>query len=371
MYMRKKIRITPELIASFFNHSCTPDEAKTVAEYLTAKPEEAEKYIGFSEWDTAGVSSLVSDEFWERQWQLIEKRRTNRRATVRRAFRYAAAAVLIFMAAIGARYFLMQGTTNGNKIAGVVDSIETIENTLAENQIVSLPDGSEVALMPGSSLTFKKGYDAHKREIHLWGEAIFQVAKDSLRPFTVYSGRISTTALGTKFRIVYTKEDGDAKVFLYEGKVVIQSYAKNKIRKAFLQPGDQLSYNHIDGSIEIEKGERIALKNRKEAGAPKPNARIKEDSSAKYDKKEFHEPATAVVPTWYQFEKESLSNVFDQLAAIYNVEISYTKKDLENKYFIGKFEDTRSINAVLETIAEINDLKVERVDATHYTIKSK
>src|SRR5690606_20247950 len=114
----------------------------------------------------------------------------------------------------------------------------------------------------------------------------------------------------------------------------------------------------------------IALKNRKEAGAPKPNARIKEDSSAKYDKKEFHEPATAVVPTWYQFEKESLSNVFDQLAAIYNVEISYTKKDLENKYFIGKFEDTRSINAVLETIAEINDLKVERVDATHYTIKS-
>ena len=41
----------------------------------------------------------------------------------------------------------------------------------------------------------------HKREVHLEGEAFFEVAHDTLRPFFVYTGNITTKVLGTSFTV--------------------------------------------------------------------------------------------------------------------------------------------------------------------------
>ncbi|WP_209330777.1 FecR family protein [Lunatimonas salinarum] len=66
---------------------------------------------------------------------------------------------------------------------------------------LTLQDGSKVILNAGSTLRYVKNFEADKRELFLIGEAYFEVAKDSLRPFTVITGPVSTTALGTSFNI--------------------------------------------------------------------------------------------------------------------------------------------------------------------------
>ncbi len=83
-----------------------------------------------------------------------------------------------------------------------------------------LPDGSQVMLNAGSSLSFIRGFEEHQRFIELEGEAFFNVAKDEYRPFKVKSGETVTTALGTSFNIkAYQESSMD--ISLISGKVEV------------------------------------------------------------------------------------------------------------------------------------------------------
>lgn len=365
------MEITHQLIESFFNRTCTPEAAEAVARYLTDHPEVAEKYIPAEEWDSTSNTSSNPLEFWEKQWNIIESKRTKTKRIFLSITRYAAAAIIIFMIGAGLYRFYSGEPTNrivhnGKKIK---DEWQIVENKLKTVQLVHLPDGSEVELMPASSLSYQTNFALNKREITLKGEAVFQVAKDSLHPFIVYSGKISTTALGTKFRVVYTSTDGDARVYLYEGKVVIQSTDENNIQKTYLLPGDALSYISSKGIVQVDRGQQIAitqpptkqpLTGEVNSGEVSANKRIRQRQNASVN-----------VPRWYKFDKESLANVFDQIADIYGVTITYERADLENKYFIGRFDDTKSLPDILKTIAEINNLAVENTGPSHYVIKRK
>lgn len=365
------MKITHQLIKSFFNHTCTPEEARAVAYYLTRNPKVAEKYISVDEWNAVSNVSSESDDFWEEQWISIQKKRTKPGKTILRVIRYAAAAMIVFMAGVGIYRFAFNNQANKlsphNAIAQA--GLKVVTNNYGEIQLLTLPDGSKVELLPGSQISYKIRFDNNKREIFLKGEATFQVAKDSLRPFTVYSGSISTTALGTKFRVIYSEAIGEAKVYLYEGKVVIQAYHNDKIQKAYLSPGDQLTYQIGEG-ISVQH-ELNFVSNKTTHPGKKPHEIKKHNAPSDLDKSNLMENAPAIVPMWYRFDKEALSNVFDQLADIYKVKITYQRADLMNKYFIGKFEDTRSLRDILETITELNDLKVEKVSASHYIISKK
>lgn len=86
---------------------------------------------------------------------------------------------------------------------------------------LTLHDGSKVILNSGSSLRYLKNFEADRRILYLTGEAFFEVMKDSLRPFSVITGDVVTTALGTSFNIsAYQNED--VNISLLKGKVAIE-----------------------------------------------------------------------------------------------------------------------------------------------------
>lgn len=80
---------------------------------------------------------------------------------------------------------------------------QTIElAALNEVETFSLPDGSTVYLNRGSRLSYDgKLFDARRREIHLTGEAFFEVATNPEKPFIVYGGETTTTVRGTSFNV--------------------------------------------------------------------------------------------------------------------------------------------------------------------------
>ncbi|TDW96745.1 FecR family protein [Dinghuibacter silviterrae] len=67
-----------------------------------------------------------------------------------------------------------------------------------ERKDLYLPDSTHVWLNAGSRLSYSTG---PIREVHLEGEAFFEVRKDPQKPFVVRTGDLSTQVLGTAFDV--------------------------------------------------------------------------------------------------------------------------------------------------------------------------
>lgn len=91
-----------------------------------------------------------------------------------------------------------------------------------------MPDGTKVILNSNSSVKYIDGGKIAQRQVQLQGEAFFEVVKDSLRPFTVTSNGVRTTALGTSFN-VKIKDSGQVQVALLTGKVEVVGETDKKV----------------------------------------------------------------------------------------------------------------------------------------------
>ncbi|NAS10737.1 FecR family protein [Poritiphilus flavus] len=88
---------------------------------------------------------------------------------------------------------------------------------------VELSDGSKVFLNAGSNLKFPVQFmPGRKREVYLYGEAYFEVAQDSKRPFIVNTDQVGVSVLGTSF-VVNAYNEVPTHVVLVEGSVELSS----------------------------------------------------------------------------------------------------------------------------------------------------
>lgn len=112
---------------------------------------------------------------------------------------------------------------------------------------LTMQDGSKVMLNSGSSIRYVKNFEVNQRVIFLEGEAYFEVAKDSLRPFSVTAYGVKTTALGTAFNISAYPEE-NILVSLVEGKVAVE-VDDIQVDQLGLEMGEELNVNLEAGSI--------------------------------------------------------------------------------------------------------------------------
>lgn len=110
-----------------------------------------------------------------------------------------ALAASLAIAAVGVAAFVW----NGHR-AGAVES-ENFATAIAVDRNVALSDGSQIALGGATRLTTRFARD--RRDVSLsTGEAFFQVAHDTTRPFVVNAGAVSIRAVGTAFNVRRTGE---------------------------------------------------------------------------------------------------------------------------------------------------------------------
>ncbi len=112
---------------------------------------------------------------------------------------------------------------------------------------LTLHDGSKVILNSGSTLKYVKNFELDKRILYLTGEAFFEVMKDSIRPFSVISGDVVTTALGTSFNISAYKNE-DLNISLLTGKVEIE-LAMMDSESVLLEKGEALTVDLEAGKV--------------------------------------------------------------------------------------------------------------------------
>jgi len=71
------------------------------------------------------------------------------------------------------------------------------------------------------------------------------------------------------------------------------------------------------------------------------------------------------------FNNQSLIEIFHSLELMYDVKIAYTKKDVEQRYFIGTFSKSDSVESILQQIAVLNKLTVTKKDSSFIIKKRK
>ncbi len=113
-------------------------------------------------------------------------------------------------------------------------STQPMEWTAAEGTTqVWLPDSSRVTLRKGARLTARGDFGQGLRQVHLEGEAFFEVRRDTTRAFVVQFGTGSLRVLGTSF-LVQTFGNDSARAQVYTGKVAVYSTSPDTL---YLLPG--------------------------------------------------------------------------------------------------------------------------------------
>lgn len=232
----------------------------------------------------------------------------------RRIWIYCAAAIALLLASISFFDFGFHSSQQEK------DIYTTKVSPLGQISVFNIPDGSRVWLSAGSSLKFLENFTPSSREIYLEGEAYFEVAKDSTRPFTVHSGNISTTALGTSFNVNYFAENAFTDVSLLTGKVVVEYHSDSNTTNTdlILTPGEV-------ARLDVDKETLI---------------------------KGSFEPGSAA--SWKDgviyFKDATFQNVKGALQRMYNIEIKTINSSDHTWSYNGRF-DNENLPLVLKKIA--------------------
>lgn len=189
---------------------------------------------------------------------------------------------------------------------------------------IVLPDGSKVWLNAASSLHFPTRFAGSERVVELTGEAYFEVAKNSQRPFRVSVGDMRINVLGTHFNINAYTDENAIKTSLLEGSVKITQGKASDV----LKPGQQAVLNKNEDKVIIRNAdvnEVIAWKN-----------------------------------GLFQFEGADIATIMRQIARWYNMEIIYKGKQ-SGRRFEGKISRNAHLQEVLQ-ILELSNVKFEVED---------
>lgn len=230
-------------------------------------------------------------------------------------FKYIAAASAAIIFVLSA-YMLLSGDMHNPEMI----TVTTTGNTKG----IVLPDGSHIVLSRYSSLQYPSEFNAKERTVVLSGEAYFDVAKDKNHPFSVHSGEIRVTVLGTQFNVQSYANDACIKTTLIEGKVAVSSSDNDKT--LFLNPNETAFFDKKTNKIYKEANENaineIAWKEGKLIFEDKPLAEITTD----------------------------LSNYF-------NIEIKINDRHLQTYKMTARFEQNENIGDILDilqTVANFN-----------------
>lgn len=170
------------------------------------------------QWDAA--SGQMDQEQQERQYanvmKVIEQKRVRKIfcPTFFRALSYVACLIL----GVFCTWTVMQKSSDDD-----FSKPYTVITEKGQKTTVILPDGTKVWLNSASRLSYDMSYAHSDRDVKLEGEAYFEVAKDTERPFTVHTDDYRVTALGTAFNVSAYKEDNMSVTTLVEGKIQVQS----------------------------------------------------------------------------------------------------------------------------------------------------
>ena len=237
-----------DIIIKFLNREANAEEKRQVLEWLEQPgAKKAFDELLKSEWEISLTREKDETDYKKLLHQIHirilgtkEKKQANTIFPWSKIFRIAASFALL----VGCIFFIKNGLDYGKETNGLAENRIQRSTGVGEKLTLKLPDGSTIVLNGNSSISFSSTFGRVNRHVQLDGEAYFQIAKDSLKPFQVLTEGMLTTALGTAFNAF--ARDGLYSVALTEGRVAIEATDKT----VELSPEGILDFDRVPlGSI--------------------------------------------------------------------------------------------------------------------------
>jgi ferric-dicitrate binding protein FerR (iron transport regulator) len=209
----------------------------------------------------------------------------------------------------------------------VVHEINTAEGSRTH---LTLPDGTKVWLNAGSRLSYSKSYNAATREVNLTGEAFFDVARNSQKPFLIHTARIDIQVLGTSFNVKSYPRDRTTEATLIRGSIAV-SIKDRPSEKIILRPNEKLVIANDDSALHRFNPKKYAA-----ATSGDPLVAIRKPT---YEQKTGAIIETSWVDNKLTFREETFGDLARQMERWYGVTIQFGDPMLEDLQFTGSFKE--------------------------------
>jgi len=260
------------------------------------------------------------------------RRTRDSRSTVRHVWRTAATVAVVAVVAFALVQLQGQGLLYGlwERDARVLTTQK------GEQEKIQLTDETVVHLNADTRLTLHSGFGQGTREVSLRGEAYFDVARDTSRPFRIHTSGTTTEVLGTKFDV--NAYDEEVQVVVTEGRVV-------------LRPRDS------QGRPPTEASEQGRVLQAGQMGSSSESVEIVVDTTAV-----ALDRYLAWTKGWLVFKDAPFGRVVRRIERWYNLEINVSDSLAVDGHLNAKFSDRWSPSEVLSTIATVFELRYKRHD---------
>ncbi len=227
------------LAMRYFEGEITPSEEQVLFRFTQESEANSRQFaVWRTQWESEATGNELSLAGWARLNARMHMREgdlcTARRGFVRRGWRAVAAVALVALTVAGVRVY-------DCATAGEEAEFYTITTSQNDRSTINLPDGTQVRLAGGSTLTYPSDFNATNRQVALSGSAYFDVAPDEKNLFEVRVGECAVVVKGTKFDLSAYPDTSTITTTLLEGAV---DFAAPKGVTA-LEPGRSLTYNHV------------------------------------------------------------------------------------------------------------------------------
>lgn len=230
------------LLTRYVAGECTADEKRRVEHWAARDPrhqarldelrvlwEAAEKPS--RSWDVEAAWSRTARRFEETQQSDASEDRPSRRRARRsgshRTRSYHALLmrrvlpVVAVLTVVAFAYWLQEAGVDDTEPGREAVETRQIATQRAERKRIRLADSTAVHLNADSEIRYPASFGSERREVHLSGEAYFEVASDSARPFIVTTELATTRVLGTAFTVTSYDDATTTQVVVREGRVEV------------------------------------------------------------------------------------------------------------------------------------------------------
>lgn len=316
-----------DLILGYFAQELTPSQEAELLRWLQADPAHRTLFSKMSDsWATAHVPLFMAnkraalDGFFDQQDQMVHPGRKSRMRYL--TFLRNVAAVLVALVMIGALGYKL-GKENGREHLAAFMAAQQIRSEVAtplgSTTKVQLPDGSHAWLNAGSCLTYTYNYAQGVREVHLDGEAYFDVAPDKEHPFVVKSNSLDIKVLGTRFNVKSYANEEQIKVALVSGSVNVKvNQPEQEGMDYTLTPDRMLTFDKESNNVEI----------------------------GSFRKRDVMAWTTGEL----KFDNLAFAHIAKDLERKFNVQIRIESERLRNENFSGSFSSTHSLEQILREV---------------------
>lgn len=336
------------LFRKYFHSALDPEEFSRMESFLVNRKNDREiTRLMKSQWeqsvDEAHSDSQGNPELFDRireSIQMESQKRIQRRLN-RYTWGLRAAAVLVIALITGSIFYMR---SEREQLSG---QWHTIATPFGAKSRIILPDSTSIWLNAGSSIQYSNEFGIKKREVHLTGEAFFDVRHNPQALFLVKTSELTIKSYGTTFNVKSYPDEGTIETTLIEGSIGVTRTshdARNK-DEVLLEPNQRVVYyrmtNTMDTGRTREQTREIPQSSETEPGKQKTTYLI----SKGIDTKEY----TSWKDGTIFISGETLEDLAVKLERKYDVNIHFESDALRSLRFTGSLEN-ETVEQVIHAI---------------------